>query len=534
MNNKLKNEKGSITLYVLISMVFFIVVVYGVYFNTTNKAQKQNKEIEKIQKQYEKEDINDLYEGIVKQKIDGVLLAPTAKKLTYNGSAQALVNAGTTTTGTLQYKLGINGTYSTDIPSATNAGTYTVYYKVVGDSKHNDIAESSIDVLIEKANGKVTLSATSGSITYPNSTTFAVTGNTGGGTLSVSTSSSGIATATISSTTVAVKSNTSAGTAKITVTSAETTNYKSASAIYTATVSQGTLASNTVTAQAYTGTYDGNAHGITVTTSNGGTITYCNTQNGTYSTAKPTYTNAGTYTTYYRVTKAGYSNTIAGSKTVTINKASGNVSLSSTSGIINNKETGSFNVTNNRGGGSLSVTSNNTSLISASLSGNTVNIKAGSNPYTGSTSITVTSSETTNYRAASATYNAVLKSRIKIGGTNGLNNNWNVMGSNFYWNAGGYTGDLGIIFEIPTYVGRLYLDPDMSPSDASVECSVYARQQNGNAVQDYKTNYVGTNRQYIGIYSNNMYSIDLEFSSSQTWIALRRLYIETDVGTFEI
>ncbi len=72
MNNKLKNEKGSITLYVLISMVFFIVVVYGVYFNTTNKAQKQNKEIEKIQKQYEKEDINDLYEKTMNQNDTGI------------------------------------------------------------------------------------------------------------------------------------------------------------------------------------------------------------------------------------------------------------------------------------------------------------------------------------------------------------------------------------------------------------------------------------------------------------------------------
>lgn len=60
--NKLKKEKGSITLYVLISMFFFIVIVFGVYFNTNSKIQKQNKEIEKIQKQYEKENINDVYE----------------------------------------------------------------------------------------------------------------------------------------------------------------------------------------------------------------------------------------------------------------------------------------------------------------------------------------------------------------------------------------------------------------------------------------------------------------------------------------
>ncbi len=59
---KIKQEKGSITLFVLISMVFILVAVLGIYFNSSSKAQKQYKEIEKIQKEYEKENINDVYE----------------------------------------------------------------------------------------------------------------------------------------------------------------------------------------------------------------------------------------------------------------------------------------------------------------------------------------------------------------------------------------------------------------------------------------------------------------------------------------
>lgn len=59
---KIKQEKGSITLFVLISMVFILVAVLGIYFNSNSKAQKQYKEIEKIQKEYEKENINDVYE----------------------------------------------------------------------------------------------------------------------------------------------------------------------------------------------------------------------------------------------------------------------------------------------------------------------------------------------------------------------------------------------------------------------------------------------------------------------------------------
>ena len=73
--------------------------------------------------------------------------APTALNLTYSGEPQDLVTAGTTTGGTLQYKLN-DGDYSTSIPQATNAGNYTVYYKVVGNDNWNDVDEASVSVTI--------------------------------------------------------------------------------------------------------------------------------------------------------------------------------------------------------------------------------------------------------------------------------------------------------------------------------------------------------------------------------------------------
>ena len=80
-----------------------------------------------------------------------VTAAPTAiPDLVYKGSNQALITAGTATGGTLYYKLN-NGTYSKDLPTAKNADTYTVYYKVVGDDDHEDSAEQSFTVTIRKA-----------------------------------------------------------------------------------------------------------------------------------------------------------------------------------------------------------------------------------------------------------------------------------------------------------------------------------------------------------------------------------------------
>lgn len=86
----------------------------------------------------------------VKKLRTPVVTPPTAKSLTYSGSAQELVNAGSTTGGTLQYKVN-NESYSANIPKATNAGTYTVYYKVVGGEAYSDVDEASVSVTINKA-----------------------------------------------------------------------------------------------------------------------------------------------------------------------------------------------------------------------------------------------------------------------------------------------------------------------------------------------------------------------------------------------
>ena len=68
----------------------------------------------------------------------------------YNASAQDLVQGGSTSGGTLLYRLGTDGEYSQTIPSAVDAGDYTVYYKVQGDDDFTDVAERSLTVTIAK------------------------------------------------------------------------------------------------------------------------------------------------------------------------------------------------------------------------------------------------------------------------------------------------------------------------------------------------------------------------------------------------
>ena len=76
--------------------------------------------------------------------------APTPiTTLTYTGEAQPLISAGFATGGTMQYST--DGThYGTAIPTGENAGAYTVWYKVAGDSNHSDITPKSVGVTIAR------------------------------------------------------------------------------------------------------------------------------------------------------------------------------------------------------------------------------------------------------------------------------------------------------------------------------------------------------------------------------------------------
>ena len=81
-----------------------------------------------------------------------LIMPPIAQEnLTYTGQEQALITAGSVTSGgTMQYSLTENGTYSQDSPVGTDAGTYTVWYRVIGDANHNDTAPASVAVSIGK------------------------------------------------------------------------------------------------------------------------------------------------------------------------------------------------------------------------------------------------------------------------------------------------------------------------------------------------------------------------------------------------
>ena len=105
-----------------------------------------------------------------------LITPPTAQEnLTYTGHEQALIIAGSVADyGTMQYSLTENGTYSQDIPAGTDAGTYTVWYRVIGDANHNDTALASVPVSIGKKPLTIT-GVTAASKTYDGTTNAGIT-----------------------------------------------------------------------------------------------------------------------------------------------------------------------------------------------------------------------------------------------------------------------------------------------------------------------------------------------------------------------
>ena len=121
------------------------------------------------------------------------------------------------------------------MPTITNTSSFTV---TVRASKTGYKTESSTQTTkVNKSNGNLSLSSYSGTINYPNSTSFTVSGT---GSISAWSSNTGVATVSVSGNTVTVKS-VGAGSATITVKSASNTNYNERTGTYSVTVKDNTF-----------------------------------------------------------------------------------------------------------------------------------------------------------------------------------------------------------------------------------------------------------------------------------------------------
>ena len=171
-----------------------------------------------------------------------------------------------------------------------------------------------------KAATPVAITGTDSSIVYTGATVdvsqyFSIDNNAGAATYTLVTGTNGgTGEGTLSDTTLTV---THTGTFKIKVSTAANGIFAAGEKTVTLTVDNGTIL---YTATDYSTTYDGQPHSISVSVTNpeGTDVTY-STDGVTYGSDNPSFSNEGTHTVYYRITKDNYT-TVEASKTVTINK----------------------------------------------------------------------------------------------------------------------------------------------------------------------------------------------------------------------
>ena len=79
---------------------------------------------------------------------DATVVAPTAKEgLVYNGKLQDLIDEGSTTFGSMLYKVG-DGEFGTAVPQAMDVGSYTVSYYADGGRNYESTAVQTLTVTI--------------------------------------------------------------------------------------------------------------------------------------------------------------------------------------------------------------------------------------------------------------------------------------------------------------------------------------------------------------------------------------------------
>ena len=253
---------------------------------------------------------------------------PTAvANLVYTGDALNLITAGVVDGGTMQYKLGVDGIWSSEIPTAINAGEYTVYYKVLGDDSHSDLIDDEkqqLTVTIAKADAQVAAPTAKTGLTYNGeSQALVVAGSAIGATIEYKLGDG--------EWTTDIPTATDAGEYTVLYRAVADANYNIVDTEQQLTVTIAKADAHVTAPTAKTGlTYNGESQALVVAGSAlGATIEY-KLGDGEWTTDIPTATDAGEYTVVYRAVAAANYNVVDTEQqlTVTIAKIADSIDFS--------------------------------------------------------------------------------------------------------------------------------------------------------------------------------------------------------------
>ena len=253
------------------------------------------------------------------------------------------------------------------------AGSANIIAKVADGANYTYVTkEDQYAVTVSKAAATISYETASISKTYGDEDFTNPLTMTGDGSVTYSSDNESVATVNSESGLVHIVGS---GNANITATVVDGKNFTYA--VKTAQYAIGVnTAAMTVSAEGYTGTYDGQSHTITVTvTEPEGTTVKYGTKAGEYTMDEaPAYTDAGEYTVFYQVTKENYT-TVVASAIVTIQKAAATISYETGSVIKNFGDADFINALTVTGDGSVTYASDNENVATVDSETGEVTIK---------------------------------------------------------------------------------------------------------------------------------------------------------------
>jgi len=213
---------------------------------------------------------------------------PAGNQLTYNGEEQPLVTAGEAFGGDFLYSLDPEGDFLPEIPTAKDAGDYTVWYMLSGTEGRSDIGPLSVEADISPKTVAFTWS----------DTVFMYDGKSHVPTVSVT----GLIEGDVCDATVDGEES-KIGTYTAYVTSLSNSNYMIPEESYTTfKIEEKPVAVISKAPEALRPTYGNiNQKLISYGEVEHGTMLYSLTKDGEYSLSVPTGKDAGTYTVWYKV-----------------------------------------------------------------------------------------------------------------------------------------------------------------------------------------------------------------------------------------
>ena len=224
----------------------------------------------------------------------------------YDGAAHSIDLSVTTPGVSVSYATSKDGAYSATLPSFTEPGAYTVWFKLekVG---YETVTGSATVTIAELGKIEYTVSDYSG---YYDGAAHSI---------AVSVATEGVAVSHASSENGAYSADKPSFTEPGAYTvwfKLEKVGYETVTGSATVTIAE--LGKIEYTVSDYSGYYDGAAHSIAVSVATEGVaVSHASSENGAYSADKPSFTEPGAYTVWFKLEKAGYA-TVIDSATVTI------------------------------------------------------------------------------------------------------------------------------------------------------------------------------------------------------------------------